>query len=279
MTAINWKTALDFEDITYNKCEGVARIAFNRPNVRNAFRPQTTLELLKAFQDANEDTSIGVVLLSAEGPSSKDGIYSFCSGGDQKSRGDEGYVGKDGYHRLNILEVQRLIRFMPKAVIAVVPGWAVGGGHSLHVVCDLTLASKEHAIFKQTDADVTSFDGGYGSAYLAKMVGQKKAREIFFLGRNYSAQEAYDMGMVNAVIPHADLEATAFEWAQEILQKSPISIKMLKFAMNLTDDGLVGQQVFAGEATRLAYMTEEAKEGRDAFLEKRPPNFNKKWIP
>ena len=279
MSTINWKTALNFGDITYKKCEGVARISFNRPDVRNAFRPQTTSELLKAFQDANEDTSIGVVLLSSEGPSSKDGIYSFCSGGDQKSRGDEGYIGKDGYERLNILEVQRLIRFMPKVVIAVVPGWAVGGGHSLHVVCDLTLASKEHAIFKQTDADVTSFDGGYGSAYLAKMIGQKKAREVFFLGRNYNAQEAYEMGMVNAVIPHADLEATAFEWAQEILQKSPISIKMLKFAMNLTDDGMVGQQVFAGEATRLAYMTEEAKEGRDAFLEKRPPNFNKKWIP
>ena len=279
MSTINWKTALNFEDITYKKCEGVARISFNRPDVRNAFRPQTTSELLKAFQDANEDTSIGVVLLSSEGPSSKDGIYSFCSGGDQKLRGDEGYIGKDGYERLNILEVQRLIRFMPKVVIAVVPGWAVGGGHSLHVVCDLTLASKEHAIFKQTDADVTSFDGGYGSAYLAKMIGQKKAREVFFLGRNYNAQEAYEMGMVNAVIPHADLEATAFEWAQEILQKSPISIKMLKFAMNLTDDGMVGQQVFAGEATRLAYMTEEAKEGRDAFLEKRPPNFNKKWIP
>ena len=279
MSNINWKTALNFEDITYKKCEGVARISFNRPDVRNAFRPQTTLELLKAFQDANEDTSIGVVLLSSEGPSSKDGIYSFCSGGDQKSRGDEGYIGKDGYERLNILEVQRQIRFMPKVVIAVVPGWAVGGGHSLHVVCDLTLASKEHAIFKQTDADVTSFDGGYGSAYLAKMIGQKKAREIFFLGRNYNAQEAYEMGMVNAVIPHADLEATAFEWAQEILQKSPISIKMLKFAMNLTDDGMVGQQVFAGEATRLAYMTKEAKEGRDAFLEKRLPNFNKKWIP
>ena len=279
MSTINWKTALNFEDITYKKCEGVARISFNRPDVRNAFRPQTTSELLKAFQDANEDTSVGVVLLSSEGPSSKDGIYSFCSGGDQKSRGDEGYIGKDGYERLNILEVQRLIRFMPKVVIAVVPGWAVGGGHSLHVVCDLTLASKEHAIFKQTDADVTSFDGGYGSAYLAKMIGQKKAREVFFLGRNYNAQEAYEMGMVNAVIPHADLEATAFEWAQEILQKSPISIKMLKFAMNLTDDGMVGQQVFAGEATRLAYMTEEAKEGRDAFLEKRPPNFNKKWIP
>ena len=195
MSTINWKTALNFEDITYKKCEGVARISFNRPDVRNAFRPQTTSELLKAFQDANEDTSIGVVLLSSEGPSSKDGIYSFCSGGDQKSRGDEGYIGKDGYERLNILEVQRLIRFMPKVVIAVVPGWAVGGGHSLHVVCDLTLASKEHAIFKQTDADVTSFDGGYGSAYLAKMIGQKKAREVFFLGRNYNAQEAYEMGL------------------------------------------------------------------------------------
>ena len=217
MSAINWKTALNFEDITYKKCKGVARIAFNRPDVRNAFRPQTTFELLKAFQDANEDTSIGVVLLSAEGPSSKDGIYSFCSGGDQKSRGDEGYVGKDGYHRLNILEVQRLIRFMPKAVIAVVPGWAVGGGHSLHVVCDLTLASKEHAIFKQTDADVASFDGGFGSAYLARQVGQKRAREIFFLGLDYSAQEAYEMGMVNKVVAHHELDQTAYDWAQEIM--------------------------------------------------------------
>jgi len=279
MIRIQWKTVKEYEDITYKKSNGVARIAFNRPDVRNAFRPKTTLELHQALYDASEDTNIGVVLLSAEGPSSKDGVYSFCSGGDQKARGSEGYVGDDGYHRLNILEVQRLIRFMPKAVIAVVPGWAVGGGHSLHVVCDLTLASKEHAIFKQTDADVTSFDGGYGSAYLAKMVGQKKAREIFFLGRNYNAQEAFDMGMVNAVVLHSDLEATAYEWAQEILAKSPISIKMLKFAMNLTDDGMVGQQVFAGEATRLAYMTDEAKEGRDAFLEKRPPNFEKKWIP
>jgi len=280
MSEIQWKTVKEYEDITYKKSEGVARIAFNRPNVRNAFRPKTTSELYHAFYDAMEDTSIGVVLLSAEGPSTKDGIWSFCSGGDQKARGHQGYVGEDGYHRLNILEVQRLIRFMPKVVIAVVPGWAVGGGHSLHVVCDLTLASKEHAIFKQTDADVTSFDGGYGSAYLAKMVGQKKAREIFFLGRNYNAQEAFDMGMVNAVIPHEKLEATAYEWAQEILAKSPTSIKMLKFAMNLTDDGMVGQQVFAGEATRLAYMTDEAIEGRNAFLEKRKPNFGKnKWIP
>ncbi|VAW11236.1 Naphthoate synthase [hydrothermal vent metagenome] len=280
MKSPNWKVAKEFEDITYMKSDGVARIAFNRPNVRNAFRPKTTNELYTAFYDAQEDTSIGVVLLSAEGPSTKDGVYSFCSGGDQNARGEKGYVGEDGMHRLNILEVQRLIRFMPKVVIAVVPGWAVGGGHSLHVICDLTLASKEHAIFKQTDADVTSFDGGYGSAYLAKMIGQKKAREIFFLGRNYSAQEACDMGMVNAVVPHDELEATAYKWAQEILEKSPTSIKMLKFAMNLTDDGMVGQQVFAGEATRLAYGTAEAKEGRNAFLEKRKPDFGKnKWIP
>jgi naphthoate synthase len=280
MSSANWKTVKEFEDITYKKCDGVARIAFNRPDVRNAFRPKTTAELFEAFLDAREDTSIGVVLLSAEGPSSKDGVYSFCSGGDQKARGHQGYVGDDGMHRLNILEVQRLIRFMPKVVIAVVPGWAVGGGHSLHVICDLTLASKEHAIFKQTDADVTSFDGGYGSAYLAKMVGQKRAREIFFLGRNYSAQDAFEMGMVNAVIPHAELEDTAYQWAREIMEKSPTSIKMLKFAFNATDDGMVGQQIFAGEATRLTYMTEEAKEGRDAFLEKRKPDFkNIKWIP
>ena len=275
MENIVWTEVKKYQDITYKKSNGVARIAINRPEVRNAFRPKTTSELYYAFYDAHEDPSIGVVLLTGEGPSPKDGVFSFCSGGDQRARGHKGYVGEDGNHRLNILEVQRLIRFMPKVVIAVVPGWAVGGGHSLHVVCDLTLASKEHAIFKQTDADVTSFDGGYGSAYLAKMVGQKKAREIFFLGRNYNAQEAFDMGMVNAVIPHDALESTAYEWAQEILAKSPTSIKMLKFAMNLTDDGMVGQQVFAGEATRLAYMTDEAKEGRNAFLEKRPPNFDK----
>ena len=277
---IQWNVQDGFEDITYKKSEGVARIAFNRPDVRNAFRPKTVLELYRAFTDAREDTQIGVVLLSGEGPSSKDGKFAFCSGGDQNARGHQGYVDEDGMPRLNILEVQRLIRFMPKVVIAVVPGWAVGGGHSLHVVCDLTLASKEHAIFKQTDADVTSFDGGYGSAYLAKMVGQKRAREIFFLGRNYSAQEAYGMGMVNAVVPHDELEETAYQWGKEILQKSPTSIKMLKFAFNATDDGMVGQQVFAGEATRLAYMTDEAKEGRNAFLEKRKPDFtNIKWIP
>ena len=276
---MNWKTVKEYSDITYKKCKLVAGIAFNRPEVRNAFRPKTVSELFEAFLDAREDPKIGVVLFSGEGPSLKDGKYAFCSGGDQNARGHQGYVDDDGTPRLNILEVQRLIRFMPKVVIAVVPGWAVGGGHSLHVVCDLTLASQEHAIFKQTDADVTSFDGGYGSAYLAKMVGQKKAREIFFLGRNYSAQEAFEMGMVNAVIPHDELEATAYDWAQEILEKSPTSIKMLKFAFNATDDGMVGQQVFAGEATRLAYMTEEAKEGRNAFLEKRKPNFkNIKWI-
>ncbi|MDC1222030.1 1,4-dihydroxy-2-naphthoyl-CoA synthase [Salibacteraceae bacterium] len=280
MNTPDWIKVKDYEDITYYKCGKVARIAFNRPEVRNAFRPKTVAELYTAFLDAREDTNIGVVLFSGEGPSEKDGGWAFCSGGDQRFRGDQGYVDEEGMPRLNILEVQRLIRFMPKVVIAVVPGWAVGGGHSLHVVCDLTLASKEHAIFKQTDADVTSFDGGYGSAYLAKMVGQKRAREIFFLGRNYSAQDAYDMGMVNAVIPHDELEQEAYNWALEILEKSPLSIKMLKFAFNLTDDGMVGQQVFAGEATRLAYMTDEAKEGRNAFLEKRKPNFDDvKWIP
>ena len=272
---IDWKVVKDYEDITYKKSKGVARIAFNRPEVRNAFRPKTVFELYEAFVDAREDRSIGVVLLSGEGPSPKDGIYAFCSGGDQRVRDKTGYKGEDGIARLNILEVQRLIRFMNKAVIAVVPGWAVGGGHSLHVVCDLTLASKEHAIFKQTDADVASYDAGYGSAYLARQIGQKRAREIFFLGRNYTAQEAFEMGMVNAVIPHNELEDTAYEWAQEILGKSPMAIKMLKFAFNLIDDGLVGQQIFAGEATRLGYMTEEANEGRNAFLEKRKPNWDK----
>ena len=274
-----FETVKEYKDITFKRSGAIARIAINRPEVRNAFRPSTTSELYDAFYSVSEDPTIGVVLLTGEGPSPKDGVYAFCSGGDQKSRGNRGYVGDDGKHRLNILEVQRLIRFMPKVVIAVVPGWAVGGGHSLHVTCDLTLASAEHAKFKQTDADVTSFDGGYGSAYLAKMVGQKRAREIFFLGKTYSAQEAYEMGMVNKVVPHQKLEETAVEWANEILEKSPTSIKMLKYAMNLTDDGMVGQQLFAGEATRLAYMTDEAKEGRDAFLEKRKPNFDKdKWI-
>jgi naphthoate synthase len=275
MSTINWVTAKEYEDITYKKCNGVARIAFNRPDIRNAFRPKTTFELYDAFEDATHDPKVGVVLLSGEGPSSKDGGWAFCSGGDQNVRQKGGYRAEDGRDRLNILEVQRQIRFMTKPVIAVVTGWAVGGGHSLHVVCDLSLASQEHAIFKQTDANVASYDAGYGSAYLARQIGQKKAREIFFLGRNYSAQEAFEMGMVNAVVPHAELEDTAYQWAQEILQKSPMAIRMLKFAFNLIDDGLVGQQIFAGEATRLGYMTEEAQEGRNAFLEKRPPNWDK----
>ncbi len=270
-----WSTKKTYEDITYKVREGVARIAFNRPEVRNAFRPKTVFELYEALLDAKEDNDIGVVLISGEGPSPKDGGWAFCSGGDQRVRAKTGYKADDGIPRLNILEVQRVIRFMPKVVIAVVPGWAVGGGHSLHVTCDLTLASEEHAIFKQTDTDVASFDGGFGSAYLARQVGQKRAREIFFLGRNYSAQEAFEMGMVNAVIPHAELEETAFEWAQEILHKSPTATKMVKFAFNLIDDGMVGQQVFAGEATRLAYMTDEAEEGKNAFLEKRAPNWGK----
>jgi naphthoate synthase len=272
---MNWNTVKEYEDITYRKLNGVARIAFNRPDVRNAFRPKTLFEMYEAFSDAKEDNDIGVVLLSAEGPSSKDGKYSFCSGGDQRVRSKTGYQAGDGINRLNVLELQRLVRFMPKVVIAVVPGWAVGGGHSLHVTCDMTLASKEHAIFKQTDADVASFDGGFGSALLARQVGQKRAREIFFLGRNYNAQEAFEMGMVNAVVPHDKLEATAYEWAQEILGKSPTAIKMIKYAFNLIDDGLVGQQIFAGEATRLAYMTDEAEEGKNAFLEKRKPNWDK----
>lgn len=272
---MNWIKIKEYQDITFQKCNGVARIAFNRPECRNAFRPTTVGELLDAFRIAEEALDIGVILLTGEGPSPKDGGWAFCSGGDQRVRGANGYQGEDGIGRLNILEVQRLIRFMNKVVIAVVNGWAVGGGHSLHVVCDMTIASKEHAIFKQTDADVASFDGGFGSAYLARQVGQKRAREIFFIGRNYSAQEAFEMGMVNAVVPHEELEQFAYDWAQEIMTKSPTAIKMLKFAFNLIDDGLIGQQVFAGEATRLAYGTPEAIEGRNAFLEKRPRDFSK----
>ena len=275
---------LDFQDITYHRAlqQGTVRIGFNRPECRNAFRPQTVDELYTALDHARQWSDVGVVLLTGNGPSPKDGGWAFCSGGDQRIRGKDGYKyeGVEGVDparlgRLHILEVQRLIRMMPKVVIAVVPGWAVGGGHSLHVVCDMTLASQEHAIFKQTDADVASFDGGYGSAYLARMVGQKRAREIFFLGRNYSAQEAFEMGMVNAVVPHAELESTALQWAQEVNGKSPTAQRMLKFAFNMVDDGLVGQQVFAGEATRLAYGTDEAQEGRDAFLEKRAQDFSK----
>ena len=272
---IHWKTIKEYDDITFKMADGVARIAFNRPEVRNAFRPKTVDELLDALVICHESQDVGVVLISAEGPSPKDGGWAFCSGGDQRVRAKRGYKGLDGVNKFNILDVQRQIRFMNKVVIAVVPGWAVGGGHSLHVVCDMTLASQEHAIFKQTDADVASFDGGFGSAYLARQVGQKRAREIFFLGRDYSAQEAYEMGMVNKVVPHKKLEQTAYDWAQEIMMKSPTAIKMIKFGFNLIDDGLVGQQIYAGEATRLAYGTEEAEEGKNAFLDKRKPDFKK----
>jgi naphthoate synthase len=275
----------DFTDITYHRAveHGVVRVAFDRPEVRNAFRPHTVDELHAALEHARQTTDVGCVLLTGNGPSPKDGGWAFCSGGDQRIRGKDGYQYAEGEDpetvdptrtgRLHILEVQRLIRFMPKIVIAVVPGWAVGGGHSLHVVCDLTLASEEHAVFKQTDADVASYDAGYGSAYLARQVGQKRAREVFFLGREYSAVEAHQMGMVNAVVPHRDLERVALDWGAEIVRKSPTAQRMLKFAFNLIDDGLVGQQIFAGEATRLGYMTDEAREGRDAFLEKRDPDF------
>ena len=268
----------DLVDVTYHHdiAGRVARVAFNRPEVRNAFRPQTVDELYRALDDARQNPRIGVVLLTGNGPSAKDGGWAFSSGGDQRIRGKNGYEYADGSAstgRLHILEVQRLIRFSPKVVIAVIPGWAAGGGHSLHVVCDLSIASAEHGRFKQTDADVGSFDAGYGSAYFARQVGQKFAREVFFLAREYDAHRALEMGAVNAVVPHVELEATAYEWANEILGKSPTAIRMLKFALNAVDDGMVGQQVFAGEATRLAYGTDEAAEGRDAFLGKREPDW------
>ena len=276
----------DLTDVTYHRAvdQGTVRVAFDRPDVRNAFRPHTVDELYRVLDHARMASDVGTVLLTGNGPSPRDGGWSFCSGGDQRIRGDDGYHYADGETaetvdpartgRLHILEVQRLIRFMPKVVIAVVPGWAVGGGHSLHVVADLTLASREHARFKQTDADVASFDGGFGSAYLARQVGQKFAREVFFLGREYTAEQAHAMGMVNEVVDHNRLEEVALEWAAAVNAKSPTAQRMLKFAFNLIDDGLVGQQVFAGEATRLAYGTDEAREGRDAFLEKRPQDYS-----
>jgi len=273
-----------FEDITYHRARnvGAVRIGFNRPELRNAFRPKTVDELYTALDHARVSSDVGAVILTGNGPSPKDGGWAFCSGGDQRIRGKDGYKyeGAEGADaarlgRLHILEVQRLIRFTPKVVIAAVSGWAVGGGHSLHVVCDLTIASRERAIFKQTDPDVASFDSGYGSALLARQVGQKRAREIFFLGNDYSADEGFAMGMVNAVVPHHELESTALEWSRRIMQKSPTAIRMLKYGFNLPDEGLVGQQLFAGEATRLAYGTAEAAEGRDAFLEKRAPDFGK----
>jgi len=275
----------NFEDITYHRAkdQGCVRIAFNRPECRNAFRPKTVDELYLALDHARQSSDVGVVLITGNGPSPKDGGWAFCAGGDQRIRGRDGYkyegmdqdkIDPAKLGRLHILEVQRLIRFMPKVVVAVVPGWAVGGGHSLHVVCDLTIASREHAVFKQTDADVASFDSGYGSAYLARQCGQKRAREIFFCGFNYSAQEAFEMGMINKVVDHKELENEALRWAKEMNSKSPTAMRMLKFGFNLLDDGLVGQQLFAGEATRLAYGTDEAREGRDAFVEKREKDFS-----
>ena len=276
----------DLEDVTYHRhvSLGIVRVAFNRPEVRNAFRPKTVDELHRALEHARLDSKVGAVLLTGNGPSAKDGGWAFSSGGDQRVRGRDGYKYAEGETadsidpaqagRLHILEVQRLIRFMPKVVIALIPGWAAGGGHSLNVVADLSIASAEHARFKQTDADVGSFDAGYGSAYLARQVGQKFAREIFFLGEEYSAQRAYEMGVVNKVVTHKDLEKAGVEWATEILKKSPQSIRMLKYAFNMVDDGLVGQQLFAGEATRLAYGTDEAVEGRDSFLQKREPDWS-----
>ncbi len=289
--------AFDFEDLTYHRAvdSGTVRIALDRPAVRNAFRPGTVDELYDALDHAKRQTDVGCILLTGNGPSPKDGGWAFCSGGDQTVRGEDGYQYESDEEseaqsaseqasgrspraseqgRLHILEVQRLIRHIPKVVVCVVPGWAVGGGHSLHVVCDLTLASEDHAKFLQTDPDVASYDAGFGSAYLAKQIGQKKAREVFFLGKTYSAEEAAEMGMVNEVVPHGELEATALEWADRINSKSPTAMRMLKYAFNMTDDGMIGQQVFAGEATRLGYMTDEAKEGRDAFVEGRDPEFD-----
>ena len=284
-----WRTVdgfEDFTDVTYHRSVGggSVRVAFARPEVRNAFRPRTVDELYRALDHARLQPKVGAVILTGNGPSPKDGVWAFSSGGDQRVRGKDGYqysstedasgIDSDRSGRLHILEVQRLIRFMPKVVIAAIPGWAAGGGHSLHVVCDLSIASHEHARFKQTDVDVGSFDGGYGSAYFAKQVGQKFAREVFFLGQEYDATRALAMGAVNAVVPHEELEKAAVEWAETILRKSPTAIRMVKFALNASDDGMVGQQIFAGEATRLAYGGAEATEGRDSFLDKRDPDWS-----
>ena len=278
MTRPDWIEVKEYQDITYHKCDGVARIAFNRPEVRNAFRPETLLELQEAFRDAGEDTEIGVVLFTGNGPA-KDGKYAFCSGGDQRVRGDAGYVGSDGVPRLNVLELQRYIRSMPKPVIALVAGYAIGGGHVLHVICDLTIAA-ENAVFGQTGPKVGSFDGGFGASYLASIIGQKKAREIWFLCRQYGAEEAEAMGLVNAVVPTEALEDEGWKWAQEILDKSPLSIRLLKSAFNAAVDGQAGIQELAGNSTLLFYMTEEAQEAKNAYVEKRKPDFRKyPWLP
>ncbi len=273
-----WIEAKAYDDITYHKADGMARIAFNRPEVRNAFRPKTIDEMIDAFRNAWADERIGVVLLTGNGPA-RDGKYAFCSGGDQKVRGHAGYVGDDGRARLNVLELQRIIRTMPKPVIALVAGYAIGGGHVLHVICDLTIAA-DNAIFGQTGPKVGSFDGGFGSSYLASIVGQKKAREIWYLCRQYDAQQALDMGLVNVVVPVDQLEAEGVQWASEILDKSPIAIRFLKAGLNADLDGQTGLQVLAGDATMLYYMSEEGSEGKNAFIEKRKPDFKKyPWRP
>lgn len=275
---VDWVQVKAYEDITFDKADGMARIAFNRPERRNAFRPETINEMIDAFMLAWHDQEIGVILLTGNGPAS-DGKYAFCSGGDQKVRGHAGYVGGDGVPRLNVLELQRIIRTMPKPVIALVAGYAIGGGHVLHVICDMTIAA-DNAIFGQTGPKVGSFDAGYGSATLARIIGQKKAREIWYMCRQYNAAEAYEMGLVNKVVPVAELEAEGVQWASEILDKSPIAIRFLKAAMNADMDGQTGLQVIAGDATMLYYMSEEGSEGKNAFLEKRKPNFKKyPWRP
>ncbi|MGE5410334.1 MAG: 1,4-dihydroxy-2-naphthoyl-CoA synthase [Clostridiales bacterium] len=269
----SWKIAKQYQDIIYEKMDGIARITINRPEVRNAFRPETVMEMYDAFLDAREDPETGVILLTGKGPA-KDGKYAFCSGGDQRIRGDQGYVGKDGIPRLNVLDLQKLIRSIPKAVIALVAGYAIGGGHVLHVVCDLTIAA-DNAIFGQTGPKVGSFDGGFGASYLARLVGQKKAREIWYLCRQYNAQEAYEMGLINKIVPVEQLEEEGIKWAKEILEKSPLAIRLLKSSFNAELDGQQGIQELAGNATLLYYMSEEAQEGKKAYLEKREPEFKK----
>ena len=272
--SVDWQEVKQFEDITYHKGGGIARIAFNRPEIRNAFRPLTISEMTEAVLDAWHDADVGVVLLAGNGPSPKDGKYAFCAGGDQSVRGEAGYVGKDGVARLNVLQLQRYIRTMPKPVIALVAGYAVGGGHVLHVICDLTIAA-DNAIFGQTGPKVGSFDAGLGSSYLADIIGQKKAREIWYLCRQYGAQEALEMGLVNSVVPVDKLEEEGVQWANEILEKSPTAIRFIKAGFNADLDGQTGLQVLAGDATMLYYMTEEGSEGKNAFLEKRKPDFSK----
>lgn len=276
--SFSWQPVKSYQDILYHKADGIAKITINRPHKRNAFRPQTVFELYDAFIDAREDPSLGVILLTGAGPHT-DGKYAFCSGGDQSIRGDAGYVGDDGIPRLNVLDLQRLIRSIPKVVIALVAGYAIGGGHVLHLICDLSIAA-DNAVFGQTGPKVGSFDGGFGASYLARVVGQKKAREIWFLCRQYDAQAALSMGLVNTVVPVAELEAEGIQWAQEILQKSPLAIRCLKAAFNADCDGQAGIQELAGNATLLFYMNEESAEGKNAFLEKRDPNFRQfPWRP